>query len=120
MEQLKKTIELLYTGRSRRAAYFRYTLISFDLFTIIFFIITTPLASTTKLLGADFVIGALILADFLARLWIAPIKLRMLLQLYTIAHVLLSYLSCLRRSSPRISPSFECSGLCACCILIMC
>jgi len=88
MDQLKKTIELLYTGRSRRAAYFRYALIGFDLFTIIFFIITTPLASTTDLLGADFVIGALILADFLARLWIAPIKLRMLLQPYTIADIL--------------------------------
>jgi voltage-gated potassium channel len=88
MEQLKKTIELLYTGRSRRAAYFRYALIGFDLFTIIFFIITTTLASTTELLIADFVIGALILADFLARLWIAPIKLRMLLQLYTIADIL--------------------------------
>lgn len=88
MEQLKKTIELLYTGRSRRAAYFRYALIVFDLFTIIFFVITMPLALTTELLVADFVIGVIFLADFLARFWIAPIKLRMLLQLYTITEIL--------------------------------
>lgn len=88
MERLKKTIELLYTGRSRRAAFFRYTLIGFDLCTIAFFVITTPLAPTTGILVADISIGALILTDFLARFWIAPSKLRMLRQLYTIADVL--------------------------------
>ena len=88
MERLKKAIELLYTGRSRSAAFFRYVLIGFDLSTIIFFVITTPLAPTVGILIADFAIGMLILADFLARLWIAPGKLRMLRQLYTIADIL--------------------------------
>lgn len=88
MEQLKKTVELLYTGRSRKAAFFRYVLIGFDFFTIVFFIITTPLAPRADILVADFAIGTLILADFLARLWIAPNKLRMLRQPYTITDVL--------------------------------
>lgn len=91
MERLKKTIELLYTGRSRRAALFRYLLIGFDLSTIIFFIITTPLSPTTRTLIADFSIGLLILADFLARFWIAPSKLRMLRQPYTITDVLVIF-----------------------------
>ena len=88
MERLKKTIELLYTGRSRRAAFFRYVLIGFDLFTIVFFVVTTPLTPTTDILAADIAIGTLILADFLARLWIAPSKPRMLRQLYTITDIL--------------------------------
>jgi len=88
MERLKNTIELLYTGRSWRAAFFRYALIGFDFFTIGFFIVTATLAPTPSILIADFAIGALILADFLARLWIAPSKLRMLRQLYTITDVL--------------------------------
>lgn len=91
MERLKKTIALLYTGRSRRAAFFRYVLIGFDISTIIFFVITTPLVPTRGILIADFAIGALILTDFLARLWIAPSKLRMLRQLYTITDLLVIF-----------------------------
>lgn len=88
MERLKKTIDLLYTGSSRRAAFFRYVLIGFDLSTIVFFVITTPMVPTAGILVADFSIGALILADFLARFWIAASKLRMLRQIYTITDLL--------------------------------
>ncbi|MDH3593573.1 MAG: potassium channel family protein [Rhodospirillales bacterium] len=84
---LRKKIELLYTGRSRNAARFRYALIGFDLGTIGFFIATAPVTPTPGLFVADVAIGALILADFLARLWIAPDKPRMLRQLYTLADV---------------------------------
>ncbi len=86
--RLKKTVELLYNGRSRNAALFRYALIGFDLLTIAFFITTAPLTPTPGILAADVAIGSVILADFLARLWIAPRKLRMLRQLYTIADIL--------------------------------
>lgn len=86
--RLKKTIELLYTGRSRAAALFRYGLIGFDLATIAFFIITTPLSPTPTILMADLAIGSIIFADFVARLWIAPSKPRMLRQIYTIADIL--------------------------------
>ncbi len=85
---LRKKIELLYTGRSRNAARFRYGLIAFDLATIAFFITTAPIVPTPGLLVADVAIGAVILADFLARLWIAPDKPRMLRQLYTLADIL--------------------------------
>jgi voltage-gated potassium channel len=91
MHNLKKTIELLYTGRSRSAALFRYILIGFDLTTIIFLIITTPLTPTASIVVADILIGFYILADFLARLWIAPNKLRMLRQLYTITDLLVLF-----------------------------
>jgi voltage-gated potassium channel len=86
--RLKKIIELLYTGRSRNAALFRYGLIGFDLCTIAFFIATAPLTPTPVILTVDMALGTIILADFLARLWIAPDKKRMLRQIYTIADVI--------------------------------
>ena len=86
--RLKKAIELLYTGRSRRAAVFRYALIVLDVSTIAFFIATAPIKTTPNILVIDFLIGLIILADFLARLWIAPRKAPMLKQLYTIADIL--------------------------------
>ena len=85
--RLKKTIFHYYNGRSRDAAAFRYGLIVFDICTIVFFIATAPLETTRQILVADFAIGLVILADFLARLWVAPNKKRMLLQLYTLADV---------------------------------
>ncbi|MEQ8355637.1 MAG: ion channel [Kiloniellaceae bacterium] len=86
--QLKQTVRLLYTGSSQRATNFRYGLIAFDLLTIAFFIVTAPDHPKPYILVADFIIGLIILADFLARLWIAPSKLRMLRQLYTLADIL--------------------------------
>jgi voltage-gated potassium channel len=86
--QLKQTIRLLYTGSSKTATRFRYGLIAFDILTIAFFVATAPDFPTAFILTADFIIGLVILADFLARLWIAPSKLRMLRQLYTLADIL--------------------------------
>lgn len=86
--RLKQTINGLYTGGSQRATNFRYGLIAFDLLTIAFFIATAPEFPTPFILTVDFVIGLFILADFLARLWIAPDKVRMLRQVYTLADIL--------------------------------
>lgn len=86
--RLKQTINGLYTGSSQRATNFRYGLIAFDLATIGFFIVTAPDFPTPSILTVDFVIGLFILADFLARLWIAPDKVRMLRQVYTLADIL--------------------------------
>jgi voltage-gated potassium channel len=88
MKRLKDAIADLYTGSSRRAAGFRYGLLAFDLFTIAFLIVTSPLPTTPMIVAADIVIGLFILADFLARLWIASNKLWMLRQLYSIADIL--------------------------------
>jgi voltage-gated potassium channel len=86
--RLKQTLRNLYTGTSQRATNFRYGLIAFDILTIGFFIITAPDHPTPFILAVDFVLGLIILADLLARLWIAPQKLRMLRQLYTLADIL--------------------------------
>ncbi len=87
MEKVRKKVDLLYSGKGKKAALFRYALILFDVSTIVFFVATIPLAPHYGILIADFAIGILILMDFLARLWIAPNKLQMLRQIYTIADV---------------------------------
>ena len=87
-QRLKQTINGLYTGRSQRATNFRYGLLAFDLASIAFFVATAPDFPTPFILAVDFVLGLIILADFLARLWIAPDKPRMLRQAYTLADIL--------------------------------
>ncbi len=82
---MKDALAKLYSGRSRRAARFRYGLIAFDAVTIVFFIATAPLAPTTAILIAEAVIGLLIATDVAARLWIAPDRLKVLRQPYTLA-----------------------------------
>lgn len=84
---LKETLGQLYTGRSRRAARFRYGLMTLDLVTIGFFIATVPLKPTPAILVVEAVIGLLILTDLAARFWIARDRGRMLRQLYTLADI---------------------------------
>ena len=118
--RLKKTVKDLYTGSSQRATNFRYGLIAFDLASIAFFVATAPSFPTPFILAADFVIGLFILADFLARLWIAPDKPRMLRQVYTLADILVILTLLL---APFISTSFaflRCCARCGCCIPTTC
>jgi voltage-gated potassium channel len=89
MDALKRSIRLLYTGRSRRAAHFRYALIGFDILVIAFFVLSTPLDPSWPLLTVDYLIGALLTADLAARYWIAPKKTAMLFEIYTIADILI-------------------------------
>ncbi|SFF18943.1 voltage-gated potassium channel [Sulfitobacter brevis] len=71
--------------------------------TIIFFIATISREPTPGIVLADLLIGTLILADFLSRLWIAPNRIRLLRQIYTLADVVV-ILSLLL--APLISQSF--------------
>ena len=87
MEALHREIRLLYTGRSKRAVRFRYALVLFDLVTIVFFIVTAAIVHGPVLITVNMVIGVLILADFAARLWIAPDRKKMLRQVYTLADI---------------------------------
>lgn len=82
---LHRSVRLLYNGRSRRAAVFRYSLVVFDVGTILFFLLTVAAEQQRVLTGVNLVIGAVILLDFCARLWIAENRMRMLLRIYSIA-----------------------------------
>ncbi len=69
---LRQRLNALYTGQGRKAKRFRYGLIGFDLCSIAFIVATMPMEPHPWILAADVAIGAVILADVLARLWITP------------------------------------------------
>lgn len=87
MDQLYRTVRLLYNGSSRNARWFRYALITFDALTILYFILTAALPQTLLLTIVNTVLGILILIDFVSRLWVAPNRRAMLLQLYTLSDI---------------------------------
>ena len=85
---LHRRVRLLYNGRSRRAAMFRYALVAFDIATIVYFLLTVAAEQQLLLTSINLVIGALILLDFCARLWVAENRRKMLLRVDTIADLI--------------------------------
>lgn len=78
---LRDRLNELYEGDSPGAQKFRYGLLIFDLATIAFVIASSFLHST----GTEYVdaaIGLVLLADFLARLWITDMRFRMVFSAY--------------------------------------
>ncbi|WP_119388780.1 potassium channel family protein [Taklimakanibacter lacteus] len=72
---LKNIVRELYEGGSAGAHRFRYGLISFDIATIVFLIVSSFLQRSPVIGVIDIVIGLLILADFIARFWISRNRL---------------------------------------------
>ncbi len=85
MNELHRTIRLLYTGQSQRARLFRYGLIVFDALTIAYFIVTAALTTTPVITALNTAFGVLILIDLAARLWISENLRRELTRIYTLA-----------------------------------
>lgn len=88
MDRFKQQLRGLYTGSGVVPRRFRYGLILFDLFTILFFVGTAHKEHGVWLTTISFGLGLLILMDFLARLWIAKDRGYFLRQIYTIADII--------------------------------
>ena len=84
---LKSRIRNLYEGQSEAADRFRYGLLFFDLVTITFLVVTSFVTRGAHTEGIDTVIGVVMLADVLARLWISQRPLRDLIHPYGLADV---------------------------------
>ena len=78
-------LRLLYEGDSREANRFRYALLAFDLVTIAYVIATSFTQHGPIVEVVDVIFGVVILADFAARVAIAPRKLRYLTYPTTLA-----------------------------------
>jgi voltage-gated potassium channel len=84
---LRQRVAELYDGDKPASHRFRYALLIFDLVTIAFVIVSSFLRwKGTEVLDA--VIGLVLLADFLARLWINRRPLRMIFSFYGIIDIL--------------------------------
>lgn len=87
MAGFQGTIYRLYTGRSQRAVWFRYTLLVFDLATVVYFIVTTPLPNSSLSILINTALAVVILCDLAARFWIAKSKLHYLSRVYVLADI---------------------------------
>ena len=85
---LRRSVRLMYNGRSRRAKLFRYALVAFDVATIVFFLLTVAISQQPLMMAINVGLGVLILLDFSARLWVADNRRRMLTRIYTIADMI--------------------------------
>ncbi len=65
------SVEELYEGDSRRSRQFTYGLLFFDIATVVFIVFTSFLPRTTLIEVVDLIIGAALLADFVARMAIS-------------------------------------------------
>ncbi len=85
--EFRKDLKNLYEGGSRRSHRFRYGLLVFDIVTLMFIVATsfTPRERWVEI--TDVIFGVLILADFVARLFIADRPLREFLHPVTWADV---------------------------------
>jgi len=82
---MKQTIKALYIGRGPVSVWFRYFLILFDVISIFFFVATANLPHGPGLTAASLTVGCIILLDFLARLWIAKDRWKLMRKVYTLA-----------------------------------
>ncbi len=85
---LRHRLHLLYEGRSRGAQVFRYCLMAFDISTVAFFIWSSMVEHEALYLTIDYGIAVVMIADFLARFWIAEKKLKYLWRPLVIADVI--------------------------------
>jgi voltage-gated potassium channel len=83
LTDLKGALRQLYEGATPQGVRFRYALLVFDVVTILFIIATSFLPSTDVTDVIDVLFGALILADFGARLFISRTPMRDLTRLAT-------------------------------------
>jgi len=84
---MRKKLFRLYNGTDKVARLFRYGVLTFDLGTIAFFIISSLVPHTAWFFIADYSIAAVLSFDFAARLWISQRKGRYLMQPVVIADI---------------------------------
>lgn len=86
--KLKTRIDRLYHGRGASARAFRYALLTFDVASIVFFIVTSFLEPASWIYIADFLIAIVIVADLAGRFWIARDRGELLTRFATWADVI--------------------------------
>lgn len=85
---LKDKLRQLYTAHTPRARAFRFTILGFDIATIVFFVASSLMRDEPWIYWADAVIALFIIADLAARFFIAPHPMRLFRQLTTWADVI--------------------------------
>lgn len=94
LQKWKNSVIQLYTGHSATSVTFRYSLIAFDFFTIVYFIVIAATPGSTDIVFLSRFLGLIILVDLTLRIWISTDRRTLLKQPYVIADfiVLASFL----------------------------
>ncbi len=87
LDALRQTLTVLYEGNTPAGYRFRYTLLVFDIATILFIVGTTFIPRHAVVEFFDVVIGLIILADFASRIFISRSRLHDLMHISTLADV---------------------------------
>lgn len=82
---MREVIRDLYEGTETRPRVFRAVLVLFDIATIAYFLLTATSDLNAGLVALDLAIGAVVLTDLAARLWIAENRWKFALSLSTLA-----------------------------------
>jgi voltage-gated potassium channel len=83
LTNLKRSLRQLYEGSTPEGVRFRYALLAFDIVTVLFIIATSFLPSNNFTEVMDVAFGAMILADFAARLFISRNRINELTRVST-------------------------------------
>ena len=84
-ERLRVGLRHLYFGHSERARWFRWGLLTFDVTTVLFFIVATMIEHDRPYAVVNFVILGVLVLDFLARMIVANRPLRYLVTFGSLA-----------------------------------
>ncbi len=87
MSAFRDKVNALYTGQNRAAVRFRYAMLAFDLATVVYFILATPLPVTPWQSVLHIFLALVILCDLLARFMIAPNRGRYLMRIYVLGDI---------------------------------
>lgn len=73
---LKKTISTLYYSREPKALRFQFALLSFDIITIVFFIVSSLMEPSITIFAIDYCLALILACDFFARMYVSskPLK----------------------------------------------
>ncbi len=85
---LRKSLALLYNGRSHRATRFRYALLAFDCLTVGFFVISSMAELSPLIISIDIFIAAAMTIELAARTWIAKKPARSLVEPMSLADII--------------------------------
>ncbi len=88
LSALRRKVRNLYFGQSKGSKFFRIALLTFDLATILFFIVSSMSDVDAAWHWIDYPIAVIILLELGARLWIADRPMRYLTQFSSIADIL--------------------------------
>ena len=84
---LRERLQDLYFGEHETARRFRYGLVTFDLVTILLFIVSSFASEARWMIILDLVVAGLLLIEFAARLYAEPARREALLSFTTLADV---------------------------------